>query len=82
MEAMIQLYGGGHYALPPLLEWEISLTGGIPCDSFQISCPYGKGMTEKLSDAWRIVLSEASFRFRAVVDEWQWNIVRPRCRRF
>lgn len=71
MEAMIQLYGGGQYALPPLLEWEVSLTGSIPCDSFQISCLYGKEMVEKLHNAWRIVLSEADFRFRAVVDEYE-----------
>ena len=71
MKGTIQLYGGGEYALPPLLEWEIILTGGVPCDSFRLSCPWGAGMTEKLDDAWRIVLSEGAFCFRALIDEYE-----------
>ena len=40
MEAVVQLYGGGSVVLAPLLEWETTLTGGVPCDSFYLKCLY------------------------------------------
>lgn len=71
MTGTIQLYGGESYTLPPLLSWDVTLTGGIPCDSFDITCIYQAEMAPLLSMAWRITLTEGTFRLCAVVDEYE-----------
>ena len=67
----MELYGGGSYRLPLLLEWAVTLTGGVPCDSFQLRCLYDKGMAELLDRAWRVTLAQRDLSLRAVVDEYE-----------
>ena len=70
MEAVVQLYGGGSVVLAPLLEWETTLTGGVPCDSFYLKCPYHAAQAALLERAWRVTLQEkGTVLLRAVVDE-------------
>lgn len=72
MEAMIELYGGGQYLLPPLLSWDVVLTGGVPCDSFSLSCPCDQTFAERLEKAWRVtLLREGETVLRGVVDEYE-----------
>lgn len=67
----MELYGGGSYRLPLLLEWSVTLTGGVPCDSFQLRCLYDKGMAAALDKAWRVTLTQRDLSLRAVVDEYE-----------
>ena len=67
----MELYGGGSYTLPLLLEWSVTLTGGVPCDSFQLRCLYDKGMAAALDKAWRVTLTQRDLSLRAVVDEYE-----------
>lgn len=69
MEGMLEIYGGGTYALPPLLDWEVRLTGGLPCDSFSITCGCDREMASRLDRAWRLTLVRNGTLLRAVVDE-------------
>lgn len=70
MEAVVQLYGGGSLVLAPLLELEATLTGGVPCDSFRLKCPYDAAQAALLERAWRVTLQEKGIvLLRAVVDE-------------
>ncbi len=81
MEAVLKQYGGGDYALPPLTEWEVTLTGSVPCDSFSVTCPYRPDMAGVLERAYRVRLTEAGrFTLNAVVDEYE--IVQDRKGRF
>ena len=36
------------YDLPALLAWNVTYTGGIPCDSFTVTCLYDRAMAEPL----------------------------------
>ena len=36
------------YDLPALLEWNVTLTGAVPCDSFSVTFLYQKEMAEPL----------------------------------
>lgn len=69
MEGILQVYGGGRYVLPPLLSWDVTLTGGVPCDSFSLTCPYEAAMAEPLDKAWRLTLERNGTLLQAVVDE-------------
>ena len=69
MYGILQIYGGGRYALPPLLDWEIALTGGVPCDSFSLTCPYEPEMAALMEKAWRLTLQRKDTVLQAVVDE-------------
>lgn len=69
MTGSIELYGGGSCALPPLLEWDVALTGGVPCDSFSLTCAYDASLAAKLERAWRVTLAHGETVLRAVVDE-------------
>ncbi len=70
MECVLEQYGGAAFALPPLLEWSVALTGGVPCDSFQLRCPYVPAMAEQLETVWRATLRQSGQTvLRAVVDE-------------
>lgn len=71
MEAVLRLYGGGEYALPLLRSWDVTLTGGVPCDSFSITCLYQPEMAAVLDKAYRMRLTEERFTLNAVVDEYE-----------
>ena len=72
MEAKLKQYDGGEYLLPPLLSWEVILTGGVPCDSFSLLCPYDPStMAPILEKVYRLTLYEQETVLRAVVDEYE-----------
>ena len=60
MTGYVTTCDGTVYALPALLAWELCYTGGEPCDSFSVKCPYEAAMA--------VVLRRAN-RFRAVEDD-------------
>lgn len=71
MRAGIVTQGGGEYLLPQLLRWEIDLTGGVPCDSFSVSCRYDGAPAAVLPEANRFYAEENGARvFYGVVDEF------------
>lgn len=71
MRAIIVTHEGREYALPELLQWEIDLTGGVPCDSFSVSCLCGEGMLALLPEVDRFYAEEKGKRvFFGVVDEF------------
>lgn len=62
---------GAAYELPALYEWELTYTGGVPCDSFSLRCAYDASMAEPLRRATRFTAYEgASVAFCGVVDEY------------
>lgn len=62
--------GGGRLALPPLLSWKLTRTGGVPCDSFEGVCPWDGGMDPRLEGCCRILVEEdGQRRFTGVLDE-------------
>ena len=36
------------FELPVLLRWNITYTGGVPCDSYEVTCVYDRTMAELL----------------------------------
>lgn len=71
MRAVIETCGGAGYELPQLLQWEIGLTGGVPCDSFSVSCLYQREMQAILPQASRFCAEhEGKQVFCGVVDEY------------
>ena len=70
MTGLITTCGGEVYQLPVLLAWEFSYTGGEPCDSFSVRCPYEKEMLDILRRAVRFTAREnGTVRFFGVIDE-------------
>ena len=49
----LETYDGAVYELPTLLEWDVQLTGSVPCDSLWASFLYDPGMAEVLPRAVR-----------------------------
>lgn len=71
MRAMIGTYDGRRFELPTPLQWEIDLTGGMPCDSFSLSCRYDGGLSAALTGANRFYAEEdGKTVFCGVVDEF------------
>lgn len=59
------------YALPPLLEWTVTYTGGVPCDSYSIACLYDGQMGETLHHAAGFLAMENdTVVLRGTVDEY------------
>ena len=71
MKAIIKLCDGQHFELPPLFFWDVTLTGGIPCDSFELTCPYQAAMLPLLEKANRLTLIDRVPLLEAVVDEYR-----------
>ncbi len=71
MTGVVVTHGGAAYTLPALLEWEIGLTGGVPCDSFSVSCLYEPEMMAVLPAVSRFHAEHGGKRvFSGVVDEF------------
>ncbi|MCI8419736.1 MAG: hypothetical protein HFF79_04405 [Oscillospiraceae bacterium] len=70
----IQLTGcdGSVCQLPTLIQWEFSLTGGVPCDSMTAVCLYDDGMAQVLPKATRfLALQDGKTVLRGVVDAYE-----------
>lgn len=63
---------GGGWELPALLQWEVDLTGSVPCDSFSVCCMYEPSMQALLPKATRFYAEREGRRvFYGVVDEYE-----------
>jgi len=68
-----KLYTADHhiYELPPLLNWRVTHTGTVPCDSFTVTFIYQKEMARTLKMAAGFTAEEdGKVMLRAVVDEY------------
>lgn len=58
------------WALPVLLSWQITYTGGVPCDSFSVTFPYEPDMLDRLHLAAGFTAYEnGQVMLRGIVDE-------------
>ena len=59
------------YDLPELLEWNVTHTGGVPCDSYTVTFPYEKSMADVLRlAAGFLAMENGQVLLRAIVDEY------------
>lgn len=69
-------YDGKRYQLPVLLDWKLQFGCGTPCDSFEVLCPWGDALDQRLSHAFRFqAMENGTTTFFGVVDEYEirWN---------
>lgn len=72
MTIQLETYDGGRFQLPPLLSWDIDLTGSVPCDSMRAVCLYDAAMAELLPKAVRFTAVEnGETALRGVVDVYE-----------
>ena len=65
-------WDGRQYRLPVLLDWSLTYTGGVPCDSMSATCPYDSGMADILPNATRFTAREDSLvMLRGVIDAYE-----------
>lgn len=68
----LQTYDGESYALPMLLEWTLTFTGSVPCDSMSAVCLYHPDMARVLPKAVRFTAVEGEqVMLRGVVDAYE-----------
>ena len=68
-----RIYTADHkvYELPPLLSWEVTHTGTVPCDSFSVTFLFQREMAPMLRGAAGFVAEDrGQVMLRAVVDEY------------
>ena len=59
------------YDLPPLLSWKVTLTGGVPCDSYSVTFLYRKEMAPVLRLAAGFLgMEKVQIVARGIVDEY------------
>lgn len=60
------------FRLPPLLAWDIVRTGGVPCDSFSVTCLYDAAMSGTLHRASGFLAEDGGGTvLRGFVDEYE-----------
>ena len=71
MTGYVTTCDGAVYALPVLLAWELRYTGGEPCDSFGVKCPYEAAMAKVLrcANRFRAAEDDGQTAFFGVIDE-------------
>jgi len=69
-----RIYTADHrmFDLPPLLDWRITYTGGVPCDSYRVRFLFRREMAEvlRLAAGFAVLDSNGGFLLRATVDEY------------
>lgn len=72
MIGYIRTYDGRRLTLPALLQWNVRLTDGDPCDSFSVRFLYEAELTETLQNAVRFEAEELGKTvFTGVVDDYE-----------
>ena len=72
MTGILISWDGGRFRLPSLLSWTLRYGSGTPCDSFELSCLWGREEDARLSEAVRFEAEEGGgVVFRGVVDEYE-----------
>ena len=65
-------WDGRSCRLPTLLNWSLTYTGGVPCDSMTACCPYDASMAELLPGVTRFTaLRDGAVMLRGVVDAYE-----------
>ena len=65
-------WSGQSCRLPTLLSWTLTYTGGVPCDSMTVCCPYDESMAEVLPNATRFTaLQDGAVMLRGVIDAYE-----------
>ena len=73
----LHTYDGLSYDLPMLLNWDIDLTGAVPCDSMSLTCLYDGGMADVLPKAERFTaFREGEIMLHGVVDAYEISLSR------
>lgn len=71
MKGRVTTWDKKSYDLPVLVEWELRYTGGVPCDSFSVTCAYEAGMGKILPECSRFgAFVDGQIQFYGVVDEY------------
>jgi len=71
MTGQFVTYGGRRWELPPLLEWRITRTGGVPCDDFTVTCVCTAELPDQLHQAVEFLAWEdGTLLLRGFVDEY------------
>lgn len=77
MTLCLETYDGALYQLPTLLRWDLTYTGGVPCDSMTAACLYDESMAETLSKAVRFTAYQnGEIMLRGVVDAYEISLSR------
>lgn len=72
LTVQLETYDGGVYELPTLLQWDIDLSGAVPCDSMSVTCLYDGAMAEVLPKATRFTAwKDGKAVLRGVVDAYE-----------
>lgn len=72
LTVILETYDGERYQLPMLVEWELTYTGSVPCDSMAVTCLYDQGMGAALPKAVRFtVQADGAVTLRGVVDAYE-----------
>lgn len=72
LTVLLDTYDGERYELPMLLEWELTCTGGVPCDSMAVTCLYEEGMAGVLPRAIRFsAVQNGEIMLYGVVDAYE-----------
>lgn len=59
------------YDLPALTFWSVTYTGGVPCDSYTVTCPYDGELGDALHRAAGfLAMEDGQVLLRAIVDEY------------
>ena len=72
LTVILETYDGERYQLPMLVEWDLTHTGSVPCDSMAVTCLYDQGMSDVLPRATRFAArSGGTTMLRGVVDAYE-----------
>ena len=72
LTVILETYDGERYQLPMLVEWDLTYTGSVPCDSMAVTCLYDQGMSDVLPRATRFAArSGGTTMLRGVVDAYE-----------
>lgn len=74
MTGYVTMCDGRRSALPALLQWDIKLTDGDPCDGFSVCFPYERALAQTLRGAVFLPQRRTGRRFLRV---W-WMTMRSR----
>ena len=72
LTVILETYDGERYQLPMLVEWDLTHTGSVPCDSMAVTCLYDQGMSAALPKAVRFTAqADGAVTLRGVVDAYE-----------
>ena len=77
MTMQLETYDGAAYRLPTLVRWDLTYSGGVPCDSMTVTCLYDESMADVLPKATRFTAwQDGEIMLRGVVDAYEISLSR------